>query len=123
MPLPFGGIRYDSPLSSTALPPPPGSGNSTALRIYDLRYPDHGMRSSTTVRVSCSGGWSGADGKRVCYTTTGYRAPYRYHETLGVNYVMVRAYSSAEDPMAEAERVLALDRRVRARIDSMMSPQ
>jgi len=94
-------------------------------KIYDLHYPDDGMGSSTTVRLSCNGGGPETDGKRACFTVTSFDTPYRYRGVLSVYYMVQQAYSPASQKpanseLAEPELWLAFDTRIRAWIDSMM---
>jgi hypothetical protein len=89
-------------------------------QVYELRYPDDGMGSSTIVRVSCSGGGPHTLGKRSCFTVTTYDTPYRYRGALSVTYHMSHPYS-AEGAASEREAVLIFDRRIRAWIDTMLT--
>ncbi len=88
-------------------------------RIYELRYPDDGTESSTTVRVPCSGGGPETRGKRSCFTVSSYDAPYRYRGVLSV-YYRISHSPSTETGMSEPEAILAFDMRVRAWVDRMM---
>jgi len=101
------------------LPIPEQTNSEPPSQVYELRYPDDGMGSSTIVRVSCSGGGPHTLGKRSCFTVTSYDTPYRYRGVLSVIYDMSHPHS-AEGAIQEREAVLAFDMRIRAWIDSMM---